>query len=56
MEIRHGGSSHGRAKPAWIGQRIITIGAINQVNVDMFKVFDRCVVNDRRGIGAPLRA
>jgi hypothetical protein len=32
------------------------LGAIDQRNVDVFKVFDRCVVNDRRGIGAPLEA
>jgi hypothetical protein len=31
------------------------LGAINQFNVDVFKVFRRCVVNDWRGIGAARR-
>jgi hypothetical protein len=32
------------------------LGAIDQGNVDVFKIFDRRVVNFWRGIGAPLRA
>jgi hypothetical protein len=32
------------------------LGAIDKRNVDVFKIFDRCVVNDWRGIGAPMRA
>ncbi len=32
-----------------------TLGAVDQGNVDVFKILARCVVNDRRGIGATRR-
>ena len=31
------------------------LGAIDKSNIDVFKVFDRRVMNDRRGIGATRR-
>jgi hypothetical protein len=36
-----------------IGRHVdFMLGAINQINVDMFKVLVRRIVNDRHGIGA----
>jgi hypothetical protein len=36
-----------------IGRRVdFVLGAINQINLEMFKVLVRRIVNDRRGIGA----
>jgi hypothetical protein len=31
------------------------LGAIDQVNVDMFKILARRIVNDRRGLGTARR-
>jgi hypothetical protein len=45
-------SRHRRCKllrhPAYAG---LTLGTIDKRNVDMFKILDRRIVNDRRGIG-----